>query len=74
MFSKLTTTGCYAATVGGFGVGFYGLSESLMNHSKTTQITKEDYCNSEALRNKILKRHSTMKTILNVDMSHAKRY
>lgn len=73
MFSKLTATGCYAATIGGFGVGFYGLSESLMNHSKTTQITKEDYRNSEVLRNKILRRHNTMKSILNVDMSHAKR-
>lgn len=73
MFSKLTATGCYAATIGGFGVGFYGLSESLMNHSKTTQITIDDYRNSEKLRNKILKRHNTMKSILNVDMSHAKR-
>jgi hypothetical protein len=74
MFSKLTATGCYAATVGGFGVGFYGLSESLINHSKTTQVSIDDYRNSASLRNKILKRHSTMKTILNVDMSHAKRY
>ena len=73
MFSKLTATGCYAATIGGFGVGLYGLSESLMNHSKTTQITIDDYRNSEKLRNKILKRHNTMKSILNVDMSHAKR-
>ena len=64
MFSKLTTTGCYAATVGGFGVGFYGLSESLINHSKTTQVSIDDYRNSQALRNKILKRHGTMKNYI----------
>lgn len=73
MFSKLAASGGYAATAGGFGVGFYALSESLMNHSKTTQITIDEYRNSEKLRNKILKRHNTMKSILNVDMSHAKR-
>ena len=31
MFSKLAASGGYAATAGGFGVGFYALSESLMN-------------------------------------------
>lgn len=73
MFSKLAATGGYAATAGGFGVGFYALSESLINHSKTTQVSIDDYRNSEKLRNKILKRHNTMKNVLGVDMSHAKR-
>lgn len=59
--------------VGGFSAGYYALSESLLNHSKTTQITNKDYFENEKLRNKILKRHNTMKNVLNVDMSHLKR-
>lgn len=59
--------------VGGFTAGYYALSESLLNHSKTTQITNRDYFENEKLRNKILKRHNTMKNVLNVDMSYLKR-
>jgi hypothetical protein len=73
MFSKLTATGGYAATAGGFGVGFYALSESLINNSNTTQVTKEEYHNNKFLRSKILKRHNSMKNVLGVDMSYAKR-
>ena len=63
----------YISTLGGFGAGYFALQHSLFNHSNTTQITNEDYNNSEKLRNKILKRHNTMKKILNVDMNHVKR-
>ena len=58
---------------GGFSAGYYALSECLLNHSKTTQVTQHEYDNNPRLRNLILKRHNTMKTVLNVDMSHASR-
>lgn len=58
---------------GGFVAGYFALSESLLNHSKTTNISKEDYKNNSKLKNKIIKRHTTMKKWLNVDMSYASR-
>ena len=60
-------------TLGGFTAGWFALQESLLQHSKTTQITKEDYVQNITLRNKILRRHNTMNKWLNVDMSHVKR-
>ena len=62
------------STVGGFGAGWWALSESLVNHSKTTVISYDDYRNNANLRSKILRRHQTMQNWLNVDMEHAKRY
>ena len=61
------------SSIGGFSVGYFALQHILFNHSKTTQITNEQYFTNENLRNKILNRHNTMKKILNVDMNHVKR-
>lgn len=63
----------YISTLGGFGAGYFALQHSLLNHSKTTQVSSDQYFSNEKLRNKILKRHDTMKKILNVNMDHAKR-
>ena len=62
-----------ASPAGGLLVGYWFLSESLINHSKTSIVTKEDSQN-ERLTRKILNRHNTMKNWLNVDMTHAKRH
>ena len=59
-----------AAPIGGFFAGYFALQESLFNHSNTTKVTTEDYMNNSNLRQKIERRHTTMKNILNVDMSH----
>lgn len=61
------------ATLGGFGAGYFALQHTLINHSNTTQVTNSEYFNNSELRNKILKRHNTMKKILNVNMDHVKR-
>ena len=58
---------------GGFAAGYFALSESLFNHSKTTNISKEDYKKNVKLQKKIISRHNTMRRWLNVDMNYAKR-
>ena len=62
-----------SSTLCGFGTGYFSLQHILINHSKTTQITNDEYLNNSNLRNKILQRHNTMKNILNVNMDHVKR-
>ena len=59
-----------AAPIGGFFAGYFALQESLLNHSKTTRVTFDEYITNNNLRKKIERRHTTMKNILNVDMSH----
>ena len=59
-----------AAPVGGLFTGYFGLQEFLLNHSKTTKVTLEEYMNNSNLRKKIERRHNTMKQVLNVDMGH----
>ena len=63
----------FAPVLGGFCVGYWFLSESLINHSQTSIVSKEDFEDQPKLIGKILKRHDTMKKWLNVDMTHAKR-
>jgi len=58
---------------GGFAAGYFALSESLLNHSKTTNISNEDYKKNLKLQKKIISRHNTMTNWLNVDMNYAKR-
>ena len=58
---------------GGFAAGYFALSESLLKHSKTTNITKEDYQKNYNLQKKVMHRHNTMKKWLNVDMNYANR-
>ena len=58
---------------GGFAAGYFALSESLVNHSKTTNISNEDFKKNLKLQKKIIRRHNTMKKWLNVDMTHAMR-
>jgi hypothetical protein len=59
-----------AAPIGGLFTGYFALQESLFNHSNTTKVTSEEYMNNSILRKKIQRRHTTMKNVLNVDMSH----
>ena len=58
---------------GGFAAGYFALGESLFNHSKTTNISNEDYKKNLNLQKKIISRHNTMRRWLNVDMNYAKR-
>jgi len=61
------------SSISGFSVGYFSLQHILLNHSKTTQVSIEQYYSNEKLRNKIINRHNTMKNILKVDMNYAKR-
>lgn len=58
---------------GGFASGYFALSECLFKHSKTTNVSNEDYINNKYLQKKIINRHDTMRNWLNVNMDYANR-